>query len=100
MEVALLGMHLLLVLVLVLVADQREEGRQRWKPLQPLSLSLRTMELPLVAAEAAAAVVGPSSLAALAAKCCLRSLRILPLLCLLAASILFRHDDAMRPLSP
>ena len=56
-------MHLLLVLVLVLVADQREEeGRQRWKPLQPLSLSLRTMELPLVAAEAAAAVVGPSSL--------------------------------------
>ena len=86
MEVALLGMHLLLVLVLVLVADQREEeGRQRWKPLQPLSLSLRTMELPLVAAEAAAAVVGPSSLAALAAKCCLRSLRFLPLLCLLAA---------------
>ena len=55
--------------VLVLGADQREEeeGRQRWKPLQ--LLSPRTM-LPLVAAEAeeaAAAVVGPSSLAALAA---------------------------------
>ena len=62
--------------VLVLVADQREEeeGRQRWKPQQ--LLSPRTM-LPLVAAEAeeaAAAVVGPSSLAALAAA--LRSLRL------------------------
>lgn len=50
--------------VLVSVADQREEeGRRRWTPLQ--LLSPRTMEPPLVAAEAegaAAAVVGPSSL--------------------------------------